>query len=61
MTFVTKTSDDAVLGANRAGFGIGAGWGASGSARVEKFVGRAFWFGLRELHGDFVVWRVAFF
>lgn len=60
MTFVTKASDDAVLGTNWARFGIGAGRGASGAAGIEKFIGRAFGFGLRELHGNFVVWCLAF-
>jgi hypothetical protein len=59
MTFVTEASDDAVLGANWAGIGIGAGWGASRAAWIEKFIVRAFGFGLRQLHGDFVVWCLA--
>jgi len=60
MTFVTEASDDAVLGANWARVGIGAGRGASRAAWIEKFIFRAFGFGLRELHGDFVVWCIAF-
>lgn len=60
MTFVTKASDDAILGAYGARVGIGAGWGASGAAGIEKFVIRAFGFGLRKLHGDFVVRCLAF-
>jgi hypothetical protein len=59
MTFVTEASDDAVLGANGARVGIGAGGGASRAAWIEKFIFRAFGFGLRELHGDFVVWCLA--
>jgi hypothetical protein len=60
MTFVTEASDDAVLGANRARIGIGAGRSARRAAWIEKFIVRAFWFGLRELHGDLVV-GLAFF
>lgn len=55
MTFITEATDDAVLGANWAWMGIGAGGGACRAAWIEKFIGRAFGFGLRELHGDFVV------
>jgi len=55
MSFFAEASDDAVLGANRAWIGIGAGGSASRAAWIEKFVVRAFWFGLRELHGDIVV------
>jgi len=61
MTFITEASDDALLGTNRARIRIGAGGGASGAAWIEKFIVGAFWFGLRELHGDFVVMGLAFF
>ena len=40
-SFLAEASDDAVLGADRAGMGVGAGRGAGGSARVELFVGAA--------------------
>jgi len=60
MIFFAKASDDAVLGANRARIRISAGGSASRTAWIEKFIVRAFWFGLRELHGDFVV-GLAFF
>jgi len=60
-TFFAETTDDAIFGANWAWIGIGAGGGASGAAWIEKFIVWAFWFGLRELHGDFVVSGVTFF
>jgi hypothetical protein len=57
VSFLAEASDDAVLGADRAGMGIGAVGGASGSAGVEFLVGWAFRdvVGQGELHGDFVV------
>jgi hypothetical protein len=61
MTFIAEASDDALFGANRAWIGIGAGGSACGAAGIEKFIVRAFGFGLRELHGDFVMTGLAFF
>jgi hypothetical protein len=43
MSLFAKASDDAVLGADRAWVGIGAGRGASRSARLEFFIGWACW------------------
>lgn len=61
MTFFAEASDDALSGANWARVWVSAGRGASGAAGIEKFIGWAFWFGLRELHGDIVVTGLAFF
>jgi hypothetical protein len=61
MTFFAEASDDALSGTNWARVWVSAGRGASGAAGIEKFIGWAFWFGLRELHGDFVVTGLAFF
>jgi len=62
VSFLAKASDDAVLGADGARVGIGAGGRASGAAGVEFFIFRAFRdeFGLGELHGDFVGSGIAF-
>jgi len=60
-TFFAEASDDAIFGANWAWMGIGAGGGASGATRIEKFIVWAFWFiDLRELHGDFVMTGITF-
>jgi len=59
MTFFAEASDDTIFGANWARVGIGAGGGARGAAWIEKFIVWAFWFGLRELHGDLVVTGLA--
>jgi len=57
VSFLAEASDDAVLGADRAGMGVGAVRGARGAAGVEFLVVGAFREGVGhgELHGDFVV------
>jgi len=44
-TFFAEATDDALFGADGAGIWVGAGGGARRSAGIEKFIGRAFWFG----------------
>jgi hypothetical protein len=57
MAFLAEASNDAVLGADGARMGFGAGRGAGGAAGLEFFVVGAFRgaVGHGELHGDFVV------
>lgn len=57
MSFLAEASDNAVLGADRAGVGVGAVRSASGAAGVELLVVGASWdvVCLGELHGDFVM------
>jgi hypothetical protein len=57
VSFLAEASDDAVLGADRAGMRVFAVRGAGGAAGVEFLVGWAFRdvVGQGELHGDFVV------
>jgi len=57
MSFLAEASDNAVLGADRAGMGVGAVRGASGAAGVEFLVvgARRDLVGHGELHGDIVV------
>jgi hypothetical protein len=57
ITLFAEAADHAVLGADRARVGVGAGGSASGAARVEIFVGRAFGSGVGFLHGNIVNWE----
>jgi hypothetical protein len=58
VTWLAEASDDAVLGADRAGMGIGAGRGAGGAAGLEFFVVGAL--GDFEFHGGFLGSGLAF-
>jgi hypothetical protein len=58
VTWLAEASDDAVLGADRAGMGVGAGRGAGGAAGLEFFVVGAL--GDFEFHGGFLGSGLAF-
>jgi hypothetical protein len=58
VTWLAEASDDAVLGADRAGMGIGAGRGAGGAAGLEFFVVGAL--GVFGFHGGFLGSGLAF-
>lgn len=57
IALIAEASDHAVLGADRARVGVGAGGRASGAARFEVFVGRAFGSGVGFLHGNIMSWE----
>jgi len=58
-TFFAEASDDAVLGADRAGVGVGACGCACRAAWIENFGVWAFRLGAWQLHWDFVVRSLA--